>query len=142
MYIFLLSGNIRAKWKRFVCRYRKNFNFIGTFGICLLYFEVDCFIRVVYVKGIERRIKLGLVLIIWKVIVGFMSERSRRRVSVSLCIFVNKAIFIQRYVVIFKFFLRFKSQYIFVSNCLVCIILVNFEFLSQFFLSSGNQEFL
>ena len=122
------SGNIRAKWKRFVCQHRKNFNPTGTFGICSLHFEANCFTRTVHVKGTERRIKPGSVPTIWKVTEGSMSERSQRRVSVSLRILVNKAIFIQQHTTL-KSFSRLKSRYIFVSNCLFCITLVNFEFL-------------
>ena len=85
------SGNIRTKWKRFVCQHRKNVNPTGTFGICSLHFEADCFTRAVHVRGTERRIKPGSVPTIWKVTAGPMSERSRRRVSIR--ILVNIAIF-------------------------------------------------
>ena len=51
------GGNIRTKWKRFVSQHRKDFNPTGTFGLCSLHFETDCFTRAVHVKGTERRIK-------------------------------------------------------------------------------------
>ena len=88
------SSNIRTKWKRFVSQHRKNFNPTGTFGICSLHFETDCFTRAVHVKRTERRIKPGSVPTIWKVTSGSISERSRRRVS-KFSALVNKVMFIQ-----------------------------------------------
>ena len=75
------SGNIPTKWRRFVSQQRKNFNPTCTFGICSLHFETDCFTRAVHVKGTERRLEPGSVTTIWKETRGFISDRSRRRVS-------------------------------------------------------------
>ena len=122
------SGSIRTKWKKFVSQHRRNFNPTGTFGICSLHFETDCFTRAVHVKGTERRIKPGSVPTIWKVTAGVISDRSRRRVS-KFSLLVNTAIFIQQHAVTFKSFSRLKSQYIFVSYCLFYITSVSFEFL-------------
>ena len=88
------SGNIRTKWKRFVSQHRKNFNSTGTFEICSLHFETDCFTRAVHVKGTERGIKPGLVPTIWKLTPGSISERSRRRVG-KFSVLVNKVMFFQ-----------------------------------------------
>ena len=88
------SSNIRTKWKRFVSQHRKNFNPTGTFGICSLHFETDCFTRAVHVKGTERGIKPGSVPAIWKVTSGSISERSRRGVS-KFSVLVNNVMFIQ-----------------------------------------------
>ena len=89
------SSNIRTKWKRNVSQHRKNFNPTGTFGICSLHFETDCFTRAVHVKVTEIRIKPGSVPTIWKVTSGSISERSRRRVSKFSVLVVNKVMFIQ-----------------------------------------------
>ena len=59
------SGNIRTKIEE--KQHQKDFNHTGTFGICSLHFETDCFTRAVHVKGTERRIKPGSVPTIWKV---------------------------------------------------------------------------
>ena len=88
------SSNICTKWKRFVSQHRKNFNPTGTFGICSLHFETDCFTHAVHVKGTERRIKPRSAPTIWKVTSGSISERSRRRVS-KFSVLVNKVMFIQ-----------------------------------------------
>ena len=76
------SGSIRTKWKRYVCQHRKNFNPTGTFRICSLHFEADCFTCTVHVKRTERRIKPESVPTIWKVTADSTSEQSRRRVSI------------------------------------------------------------
>ena len=89
------SSNIRTKWKRNVSQHRKNFNPTGTFGICSLHFETDCFTRAVHVKVTEILIKPGSVPTIWKVTSGSISERSRRRVSKFSVLVVNKVMFIQ-----------------------------------------------
>ena len=88
------SGNIRTKKKRFVSQRRKDFKPTGTFEICSLHFETDCFTHAIHVKGTERRIKLGSVRTIWKVTSGSISERSQRRVG-KFSVLVNKVLFIQ-----------------------------------------------
>lgn len=116
------SGNIRTKWKRFVCQRRKNFNPTDTFGICSLHFKTDCFTRAVHLKGTERRIKPGSVRTIWKVTSDSISERSRRRVS-KFSVLVNKVNFIQCFQATHTVTLKSFSQLISAYFCLLLSVL-------------------